>query len=108
LKGIIIVLNSDEIDNLTFSIDTKFVGNREGSCSRTAQELAEVFIGDACHLLSIEEPIIAEEDEEFIHDIAREYEEKLNEAGYSVVWDDGFAIYKDLTEEEVEYLYETL
>jgi|ERR1700693_2120696 len=98
-------MTSQEIDNLTLSIDTKFVGNREGSCSRTAQELAEVFIGDACHLLKIDEPELTEEDEEFIHDIAREYEDKLNDAGYTTVWDDGFFIYKDLTEEELEYCF---
>ena len=98
-------MTSNEIDNLTLSIDSKFIGNRVGSCNRTAQELAEVFIGDACYLLSIDEPTITEEDEEFIHDIAREYEDKLSEAGYSVVWDDGFAIYKDLTDEENDYLY---
>lgn len=98
-------MTSNEIDNLTLSIDSKFVCSREGSCSRTAQELAEVFIGDACHLLSIDEPTITEEDEEFIHDIAREYEDKLSEEGYSVVWDDGFAIYRNLTDEENEYLY---
>jgi len=98
-------MTSLEIDNLTFSIDTKFVGNREGSCSRTATELAEVFISDACHLLSIDEPELLEEDEEFIHDIAREYEDKLNDADYTVIWDDGFFIYKDLTEEEQEYLF---
>jgi hypothetical protein len=97
-------MTSLDIDNLTFSIDTKFIGNREGSCNRTAIELAEVFIGDACHLLKIEEPELLEEDQEFIHDTAFEYEGKLNDAGYTVVWDDGYFIYKDLTEEELEYI----
>jgi hypothetical protein len=87
------------------SLEEKFIGNREGSCSRTATELAEVFIGDACHLLNIPEPEFLEEDEEFIHDVVREYEDKLNNAGYSTIWDDGFFIYKDLTEEEMEYCF---
>ena len=67
--------------------------------------MAETFIGDVCHLLKITEPAISKEDEEFIHDIAREYEDKLNNANYTVVWDDGYFIYKDLTEEELEYCF---
>ena len=99
-------MNTLDLDNLQFSIDSKFVGNRDGSCSRSAEELAEVFIGDACALLKLEEPIIIKEVQEFIHDIAMDYEGMLSDKGYDVVWNDGFAIYKDLTEEEAAYLYE--
>lgn len=104
-------------DALHNAIETKFVLNREGAALRTAEELTQVFIDDACALLDVNpqpltnSPCIfdCDEDVECEHprdrsDDAREYEEKLNAAGYSVVWDDGYVIYKDLTDEEAEYL----
>lgn len=100
---------------LELSIESKFVLNREGSSLRTSDELQEVMILDACALLNVDAPELPVEDEsnedeldaldllsELLNELREEYEGKLSEAGYTVVWNDGYVIYKDLTDEESE------
>jgi hypothetical protein len=89
------------------NIDAKVVVLREGSSLRTAEELLEVFVGDACALLGANPQVDSfnEEDRfEALESARSEYENQLGDAGYTVVWNDGFVIYKDLTEEEEKYL----
>jgi hypothetical protein len=93
--------------NLDDSIDAKVVVLREGSSHRTAEELLEVFVDDACALLDVNPQVDSfnEEDRSEALESARiEYENQLGDAGYTVVWNDGYVIYKDLTDEELEYI----
>ncbi len=89
------------------AIYDKAIVIREGSSSRTSEELLEVFVEDACDLLDVNPQVDSfnEEDRQDALESARiEYENQLVEAGYTVVWNDGFVIYKDLTDEELEYI----
>jgi hypothetical protein len=81
---------------------------REGSSLRTANEQCEIFIQDACALLNLTAPPhdADNEDYDILLDDVSEYTGKLSEAGYTTVWNDGYVIYKDLTEEESKYLSE--
>lgn len=99
---------------LEASIESKVVCIRDGSCTYTAEEVCGNLIAEACGILDVNpENFGYEYDEddpdglteyEALSSIADEYESKLADAGYTVVWNDGFVIYKDLTDEELEYL----
>jgi hypothetical protein len=91
------------------NIDAKVVVIREGSSSRTSEELLEVFVEDACDLLDVNPQVDSfnEEDRfEALESARSEYENQLANAGYTVVWDDGFVIYKDLGMRELNYIRE--
>jgi len=103
-----------DYDKFESELESKFVGNREGSSSRTSEELSEVFVMDACALLNTSTPDDISElaeaaregienAQENLNDYVRNAEEKLSEAGYTVVWNDGFVIYKELSDEAAEY-----
>lgn len=94
--------------------ESKIVCIREGSAVYTADEQCQNLIDEACALLDCNpeqlaniDPEDADFDEhEALEENARLYEEKLESAGYTIVWNDGFVIYKDLTDEELEYVNE--
>ena len=99
------------------SIFAKLEVMREGSSLRNAEELKATFVYDVCEILNIATPndelnelasMSWNDDDENAYQNLADYvsnaEEKLAEAGYTVVWDDGFCIYKDLTDEEADYL----
>ena len=68
--------------NLDDSIDAKVVVFREGSSHRTAEELLEVFVEDACGLLDVNPQVDSfnEEDRQHALESARsEYEEPTRE-----------------------------
>jgi hypothetical protein len=91
------------------TIEAKVHTIREGSSSRTAEELLEVFVEDACALLDVNPQVDSfnEEDRfEALESARSEYENQLANAGYTVVWDDGFVIYKDLGMRELDYIRE--
>ena len=92
------------------SLESKVVCIRDGSCSYTADEICWNLIDEA-RALGIEVPStddIPESDDEDYSQILGEYadeaESLLNDAGYQVFHNDGFVIYKDLTDEESDYL----
>jgi len=100
--------DEEKEDRLQFSIDSKCIIARDGSRGRF---LSNCLILDACGLLEQEVPEGIEEYSEpdengNIYEIATEMETKLFEAGYTVISNDGYLIYKDLTDEENEYLNE--
>lgn len=108
-----------QIDAFDQELETKVTTIREGSSLRTADELCVVFIEDACGLLgntfspeleSIEltDGYASEEDSEELSDAARECDERLVSAGFTTVWNDGYVIYKDLSEDCAEYLAEVM
>lgn len=102
---------SEEIDALENGISQKAVTIREGASLRTADELREVFVEDACGLLDVNPQVdqYNEEDRsEALESAVSEYENQLASAGYTVVWNDGYVIYNDLTDEEAEYLSESI
>ncbi len=96
-------------EDLIESVFEKAVVIREGSSSRTSEELLEVFVDDACALLDVNPQVDSfnEEDRfEALESARSEYENQLANAGYTVVWDDGFIIYKDLGTRELDYIRE--
>jgi len=82
------------------TIEKKVHTIREGSCSRTAEELTQVFFADAQFILQSKKL----EARELGEDDIREVEGLLSDAGFTTFWDDGYVIYKDLTEDEARYL----
>jgi hypothetical protein len=83
----------------------KMVVLREGASLRTADELRERFVFDAMDLLGVDVAGYGgEDDPDSLDENVCEYERALGDAGYTVAWEDGFVIYKDLTEDEIEYL----
>ena len=92
-------------------IDAKIEVIREGSALRTAAELNECYIEDACALLDVNRENLSgtDPDEDFdlyLNDTANGYEWKLDAAGYTTVWNDGYVLYKDLSDEALEFLSE--
>lgn len=102
-------MNTQEIEK---SIESKVIAIREGSALYTADEQNQNLVDEACAILDVNPEHltnISEDDEDYdeseaLEEIARAYEDKLSAAGYTVIWNDGFVIYKDLTDEEVEYV----
>lgn len=95
------------------SLDAKAIIVRDGNRGRF---LAHCFVQDACAILPDAEGCVHEDECEQVEDneqdcqcvldAASGLEDLLNEAGYSTYWNDGYVIYKDLTEAEREYVYE--
>src|SRR5271165_2817090 len=87
-------------------LDTKAIVVRDGAALRTSKELGECFLEDACNLLDRNFGTYSsseDEDESLETDIA-EYEGFLASAGYTVIWNDGYVIYKDLSDKALDYL----
>ena len=93
---------------------------REGSCLRTSEELCNVFVDDVCDLLGITRPPADEfcthdtDDEgegcppdctQINSEITADYERKLPDK-FTVVWNDGYVIYRDLDAAEREAVSE--
>ena len=90
------------------AVFAKAVTIREGA-TRTADELNEQFIIDAGDLLDLPDPTFpmnmdANEYSVYLTEEASNLETQLSNAGYTVLWNDGFVIYKDLTEDEAKYV----
>lgn len=97
--------NANLIENAIFA---KVVASRDGSALYTAQEVCENYVTEACALLNLPEHVFEEADDENVKsEIADEYERKLSDAGFTTVVNDGFVIYKGLTDEEKAYLNES-
>lgn len=95
--------HADQLHALGSSLIAKVVVMREGSSLRTADELNACFISDAAGLLGMTDEL-DDTTEEDRSELVVEWESKLAQASFTVYWDDGFVIYKDLTDEEAEYL----
>lgn len=97
---------NNDIEN---ELEAKVVVIREGAALRTSDELMEQFIEDACGFLDVN-PQVDEYDEDdrsnALSQAVSVFESKLSAAGYTTVWDDGYVIYKDLSDEAKEYLSE--
>jgi hypothetical protein len=95
------------VNDIYRELESKALIIREGASLRTADELRECFIADACGLLDVNPQVDAynEDDRsEALETAVREYETQLGNANYTVVWDDGYVIYKDLSEKALEAL----
>ena len=107
-------------DQIEEDAAAKAIVVREGSSLRTSEELCDVFVDDVCELLAIERPPADEfcphnTDDEgegcppdctqtngaFASELANDYERKLPNK-FTVVWNDGYVIYRDLDAAERE------
>ena len=93
--------------NLEHSIENKVIIVREGS---RGWGLGECFIEDACGILSIEKPELPDREEdredysEAVEDFVREFEGKIGEKGFTVIWNDGYVVYENLNSKELEFM----
>jgi len=97
-------MTNEEIDQ---ELDTKAIVIRDGA---RGWRLGSCFIEDAQDILGVDDGETPSEDDEdygeIIDDLCRICEELLNGSGYTVVWNDGYVIYQDLSDEAIESLAE--
>jgi hypothetical protein len=95
-------LDHADLDEVDSAIDKKLIMDATLATMPYGVHLTDLFVGDVCEILEIDRP---EQDRGYSDALLATYGEKINIAGFTVLWTYcGYAIYAGLTEAEICHL----